>query len=181
MQKIIAASYVNRNQADTAIHRLMSDGFDRSSIGLALSQATRDVQFGQRDLALEGAALGAGTGGVLGALVAGLTVTASLSVPGVGFLAAGPLVAALAGATTGVASGGALGALAGSGMSEKELHGLLGDIESGRLVVSVLTQTENEADIARRAFRDTGGVMHSTPASRTTRAKTAAVQAQATS
>ena len=59
----------------------------------------------------EGAATGAALGGLFGAIVAGLAAIGSITVPGVGLLASGPIVAALAGGGAGAAVGGLTGAL----------------------------------------------------------------------
>jgi hypothetical protein len=68
----------------------------------------------------EGVAVGATGGGAIGAIAAGLAAVGALAIPGVGILAAGPIVAALAGAAAGGAAGGLIGGLIGLGIPEHE-------------------------------------------------------------
>ncbi len=101
-------------------------GYGRDDISVMMDDKTRERAFGSMVNAKgsEGIAAGATIGGVLGAIVAGLTATGSVAaIAGTGGLAAplvaGPLAAALAGLGVGAAGGGIVGGLIGVGVAEK--------------------------------------------------------------
>jgi len=111
MQTLVAL-YRNFNDAQNAVNDLVNSGIDRNMISLVANNATgeysdyvSDTDYDDDDAvtADQGAAFGAASGGIIGAL-AGL---GALAIPGIGpVIAAGPLIAAL--------TGGAVGALAGA-------------------------------------------------------------------
>jgi hypothetical protein len=101
----------------------------------------------------KGGATGALLGGALGALIAGLTAVGSLAVPGVGVLAAGPIVAALSGTGAGAALGGATGALAKAGFAEADARRFHDELKKGRAVIVVRTDTEEEVIAANDILR----------------------------
>jgi len=109
MQTLVAL-YRNFADAENAVDELVS-GIDRTMISLVANNATGEYSDYMSDVdddedavtADQGAAFGAASGGIIGAL-AGL---GALAIPGIGpVIAAGPLIAAL--------TGGAVGALAGA-------------------------------------------------------------------
>src|ERR1700722_11734820 len=99
--------------ANQAIADLLSAGLTKDEISLIISDkakahfsaATKDTG----DRAVADTAIGAGTGGALGALLAGLTMAGAILIPGAQLLVAGPLVAVLTGAGAGAAVGGLAG------------------------------------------------------------------------
>jgi hypothetical protein len=107
MQTLVAL-YRNFTDAQNAVDALVRSGVDRNMISLVANNVTGEYSDYVRDdddavKSGEGAAFGAASGGIIGALV-GL---GALAIPGIGpVIAAGPLIAAL--------TGGAVGALAGA-------------------------------------------------------------------
>jgi len=110
MQTLVAL-YHNFADAQSAVDELVRSGVDRTMISLVANNVTGeysryvDPDYDADDAvtADDGAAFGAASGGIIGAL-AGL---GALAIPGIGpVIAAGPLIAAL--------TGGAIGALAGA-------------------------------------------------------------------
>jgi len=107
MQTLVAL-YHNFADAQSAVDALVRSGVDRSNVSVVANNVAGE--YGKHDYstddavtAEDGAAFGAASGGVIGAL-AGL---GALAIPGIGpVIAAGPLIAAL--------TGGAIGALAGA-------------------------------------------------------------------
>jgi hypothetical protein len=107
MQTLVAL-YRNFTDAQNAVDALVRSGVDRTNISVVANNVTGE--YGTHDYSNEdavtaedGAAFGAASGGIIGAL-AGL---GALAIPGIGpVIAAGPLIAAL--------TGGAVGALAGA-------------------------------------------------------------------
>jgi uncharacterized protein (TIGR02271 family) len=114
MQTLVAL-YRNFNDAQNAVDELVRNGVDRSMISLVANNATGEYTDYVRDdddavKAEEGAAFGAASGGIIGALV-GL---GALAIPGIGpVIAAGPLIAALTGGAVGALAGAPTGGLVG--------------------------------------------------------------------
>jgi hypothetical protein len=116
MAQTITALFESHTAAYSAVQDLVDHGFERTTIGVMAQDntssdgtvTTRVATPGGPSGVAQGAGLGAALGG-LGGLVVGLT---ALSVPGVGpVLAGGLLAAALTGAGVGAVTGGMVGAL----------------------------------------------------------------------
>jgi hypothetical protein len=119
MQTVVAL-FRDFNHAEQAVDHLVRQGYDRNQMSLVSSNASgehdRHVRTnGDRGLVTqdavtpsEGAAFGAASGGVIGALL-GL---GALAIPGIGpVIAAGPLIAALTGGVIGAVAGAPTGGL----------------------------------------------------------------------
>ena len=91
------------------------------------------------------------TGGALAAIAAAATV----AVPGLGLLVAGPIAAALAGAGAGAVVGGGIGALVGAGIPEERVKEYESGLKEGGILMGVTprprrigrTSTRNGASI----------------------------------
>jgi uncharacterized membrane protein len=150
--------YDDPAQAEAAVERLRSLGYQRDDIGVMMNDKTAEREFAQRtgSKAAEGAATGAAVGGLLGAIVAGLTATGSVvAVAGTGGaaapLVAGPLAAALAGLGAGGAAGGILGALIGAGIPEHKAREYAERVDNGGILIGVRPRAEDRARV-REAF-----------------------------
>lgn len=115
MQTLVAL-YHSMSDAQSALEELVRSGVDRSKISLVANNSTGEftdyVNHSTEDVvtAEQGAAFGAASGGIIGALV-GL---GALAIPGIGpVIAAGPLVSALAGGAVGVLAGAPTGGIVG--------------------------------------------------------------------
>jgi hypothetical protein len=144
MATLVTGLFKSRGNADRAVEDLVHYGFTRDDISLLMSDATRGREFGMQmaTKAPEGAATGATIGGVLGAIAAGLVALGVLAVPGLGLVAAGPIVATLAGLGAGAAAGGLTGALIGLGLPEHEAKFYNEAIERGGILVGVYTHDD---------------------------------------
>ena len=162
--KAIMGSFRTFDHACAAISRLESHGVAPEKIGLIAPEQVRDhlTRIDRKSKAPEGAAIGGATGVALGALAAGLTAVASIAVPGVGLLAAGPLAAALAGAGAGGAAGGAIGGLVGLGLTEHEARFHTSVLKNGGYVVSVSSDEPREQKAAREVLSQLGEKSEST-------------------
>src|ERR1044071_9130263 len=111
MATLVTGLFRSRADADRAVEDLVHYGWSRDDISLLMSDATRGREFGlaMATKAPEGAATGATIGGVLGAIAAGLVALGIIAIPGIGLVAAGPIVATLAGLGAGGAAGGVEG------------------------------------------------------------------------
>jgi hypothetical protein len=134
----------------------MAAGFGPGDVSVLVGDHAAGKHFGikEKTKAPEGAAAGAAIGGTLGAIVIGLVAVGSIALPGIGLLAAGPIVAALAGAGAGGATGGILGGLIGATMPEHEAA-LVKTLERGHILLAVAAQGER-AEMVQKIFRETG-------------------------
>lgn len=150
MATLVTGIFKTRSGAERAVDDLISNGFSRDDISLLMSDMTRGREFGveMATKAPEGAAAGATVGGVLGAIAAGLVALGTIVVPGLGLLAAGPVVAILAGLGAGAAAGGLTGALIGLGIPEHEAKFYNDAIERGGILVGAYAH-DDKKDVAR--------------------------------
>ncbi|MCA9641220.1 MAG: hypothetical protein KC492_11020, partial [Myxococcales bacterium] len=152
--KVISGAFDSSLKARSAINELYARGVRQQAISVMMPEQAKDefARIDDNTKAPEGAAIGGAAGIALGGLAAGLTAVATVIVPGVGILAAGPIVAALAGAGAGGVVGGALGGLIGYGVTEHEAK--LGQevLKKGGYVVMVSTDNKSEHEIAKDVF-----------------------------
>ena len=153
--------------AGSAVDRLHQMGYDREDIGVMMDDKTRERAFAAmtNSKGSEGIAAGATIGGVLGAIVAGVTATGSVAViAGTGGLAApfvaGPLVAALAGLGAGGAAGGIVGGLIGAGIAEDRAKKYEQGLREGGVLVAVRPKGPQSRHDVRRVLEanDDAGV-----------------------
>lgn len=154
MSKVITAIFESNNNAAGSLESLVAKGFDSGDISLIASEDFDHETFGveTHSKLAEGAAIGAGTGGAIGAVIAGLTAVGTIATGGAGLLVAGPIVAALAGAGAGAAGGSVLGGLIGSGIPEHEVKHYEDAIKKGHVMVGVNCKDSDECDTARDVF-----------------------------
>jgi hypothetical protein len=139
------------------VDRLKAAGFSGNDISVLLpdKSGTKDFAHEHHTKAPEGAAVGAGSGAVVGGALGWLAGIGSLAIPGVGpFIAAGPLMATLGGAAVGGAVGGVTGALIGLGMPEYEAKQYEGKIRNGGALISVHSDNSDEVNRAKKIFKD---------------------------
>lgn len=129
------------------------------------SQGTHDFAHENSTKTPEGAAVGAGTGAILGGAVGWLAGIGTLAIPGVGpLIAAGPILALLAGVATGGVAGGLVGALVGMGIPEYEAQRYEGKLREGNILLAVHTDDAEESARVRQIFTDEQGEAISTGA-----------------
>lgn len=158
MSTLVTALFKNRAAAGDAVERLLQSGFSQNNISMLMSESTRGQEFTvtTETKAPEGAAAGAAVGGVLGALVASLVAVGSLAVPGIGLVAAGPIVAAMAGLGAGGAAGGLVGGLIGIGVPEHEATFFSEKVTDGGILVGVYSG-DDRTSIAKNVLSEAGG------------------------
>lgn len=136
---LITGVFRDRQAAESAITQMETAGVTPSQISLVMTDEARGKYFTFKESSKvdEGAAAGAGVGGLLGA-VAGLAFAAgSVLIPGLNVIVTGTLVSALAGLGAGAATGGLLGGLIGAGIPEHEAKVYEKDIQAGHVLVAV--------------------------------------------
>jgi hypothetical protein len=155
------AVYGDRVPAEAAVERLHDMGYGREDISVMMDDKTREKAFAAMTNAKgsEGIATGATIGGVLGAIVAGMTATGSVvAIAGTGGLATplvvGPLAAALAGLGAGGAAGGIIGGSVGAGIGEHRAKEIEKGLRDGGILVAVKPKSKEHRGDVRRAFGD---------------------------
>lgn len=145
--KQVSAIYKSNTQAMNAVRGLENMGFSDKDISFLVSQnsweADKEVALKNSTKAAEGTAIGAGIGGVAGAIVGGLTAVGAVAATGgVGLLAVGPLVAALTGAGAAGATGGIIGGLIGMGLPEVEANYVDRELANGSAMIGVSVDSD---------------------------------------
>jgi len=157
MKKSVFGLINNRQEAETVLERLKIAGFasDDVSMLFADTSGTRDFALKHETKAPEGATTGGGTGFVVGGVLGWLAGIGTLAIPGLGpFIAAGPIMAALSGAAVGTAVGGIAGALIGMGLPEFEAKRFESKVKEGRILVSVHTESSENADRVEQILKE---------------------------
>ncbi len=159
MSKSIFCIASHESQAETIVDRLRVAGFMSDDISVLFPDKTSTKNFAheKNTKAPEGATVGGGTGAAVGAALGWLVGIGALAIPGVGpFIAAGPIMAALSGAAVGGTVGGIVGALVGMGIPEFEAKRYEGSIKNGNVLISVHTETADQAHSAKEIFEKAG-------------------------
>ena len=157
MSKLISGIFPTRNSADRAVQDLLDDGFRQADISVLLSESNVGHEFTveKGTKAPEGVATGAAIGGAVGAVAMGLAAIATVAIPGMAFVAAGPIVAALTGMGAGAAAGGITGGLIGLGIPEHEAKLYNEKMGSGGVLVGVHAEGDR-ANSAKRILEAAG-------------------------
>jgi len=151
MSKLITGIFPTRSSADRAVQDLVSAGFRTEDVSVLMPETDvgREFNVEKNTKAPEGAATGATIGGVVGAVAMGLAAIGTVAVPGLAFVAGGPIVAALTGLGAGAAAGGLTGALVGLGIPEHEAKIYKEKMGAGGVLVGVTA----DGDRAKEAKR----------------------------
>jgi uncharacterized protein YjbJ (UPF0337 family) len=164
----VTGLYRTPEDATRAYEELTSrHGYKAEDVDVLMSDETRARYFGDAGPGQEAKAgskmaegLGKGSaigGGVGAALAAVFAVGASVAIPGLGLVVAGPIAAALAGAGAGAATGGLIGALIGAGIPEDRAAEYERGIREGGIVVGTRARDDEHAAVLERDFGNTGG------------------------
>jgi hypothetical protein len=151
--------YKNRATAETAVDRLLAEGFSNQDVSVLMSDnsGSKDFATEKNTKAPEGTTTGVGVGGAVGGTLGLLAGIGALAIPGVGpLIAAGPIMAGLAGLGIGGAVGGLVGALVGMGIPEYEAKRYEGRVKDGGILLSVHCNTSEEISKAKDILKETG-------------------------
>lgn len=150
------AVFKNRLAAESAISQLESAGITPAQISIVMTDETRGSHFKikESDKSDEGAATGAGIGGLIGAVAGTILSAGVIVIPGLNLVVAGTLVSALAGLGTGAVAGGVVGGLIGAGIPEHEAKYYEKAIASGNILVAVETNSSEQKKTVERVFND---------------------------
>ena len=149
---IMTSSFRDRASAERAYNAVSARGYTSDEIHVFMSDDTRKRLFvdgGKTDLgnnALKGAGVGGAVGGAVGATLVGImAAAATLTLPGIGLLVAGPLAGALAGGAAGAAAGGLLGLLVGAGIPADRAKLYETELKDGGIILGVKPKHEEDA------------------------------------
>jgi hypothetical protein len=162
--------FPDREAAERAYQALRSRGYTAADVSVLMAAETRERLLGaaapasppapasspapdgdaRHSKALEGAGVGAGAGVVAGGVLGALVAAATVVIPGVGLVLAGPLAAAMAGAGVGGAAGGVIGALVGAGIPEDRAVRYEPGLRAGGIVMGVSPRSDEDATYFER-------------------------------
>ncbi|MGE0326288.1 MAG: hypothetical protein AB7K71_34185 [Polyangiaceae bacterium] len=148
------AVYRDHSHAERAVAELERRGVDRRRLSLFLTEEVSGLIPKVRPAVPEGAV----AGGALGALLAGLGGIATLALPGLGLVVAGPLAIALESALVGAVSGGFAGALIGIGVPENQAKRYAESLLEHGVIVAASPADPDEAGLIEDIFENTRGV-----------------------
>ncbi|MEQ8318455.1 MAG: hypothetical protein RIE77_04300 [Phycisphaerales bacterium] len=153
---VITGLFDTPQDAAAAVHTLEARGISESEISIMAGENFKKEAFAidSHSKLPEGVAIGAGAGGAVVALAAGLTAVGTVATGGAGLLVAGPVVAALAGAGAGAATGGVIGGAIGAAIPEHEVKHYEDAVQEGSVLVGVHTDDSDHKDIAKQTFKD---------------------------
>jgi hypothetical protein len=159
MSKSAYCIATSQTQASQIVDRLKAAGFVNSDIAILFpdKRGAKDFGHAKGTKAPEGAAVGAGTGALLGGTLGWLAGIGTLAIPGVGpFIAAGPIMAALGGVALGGTVGGLTGTLVGLGVPEYEAKLYEGKLREGNILLSVHSDEADRLTRAKTIFKECG-------------------------
>lgn len=135
-----------RTEAEELINQLELAGITQDQISVVMSDKTRGAHFGIKESSKveEGVTVGATAGGLAGAIAGALLAAGTIAIPGVNLVVAGALAPALAGLGAGGVTGGLVGGLIGSGIPEHEAKSYEDDIEAGKILLAVKTESHDQ-------------------------------------
>jgi hypothetical protein len=150
--------YYDVDDAVAAAERLHALGYSQDEISVLMDDKTRERAFSAitNVKGSEGVAAGATIGGVLGAIIVGLTATGTIVATGgaAAPLVVGPLAAALAGLGAGAVGGGIVGGLIGVGIGETRAHQYERGLREGGILLAVTPKSKEHIEKVRGALSD---------------------------
>ena len=155
MTTTVTGIFTSRTAAEQAIRDMEAVGIQHNQISFVMTDESRGSKFKfiESSKADEGAAAGAGVGGLLGTIAGGILSEGVLAIPGLNLVVTGALVSAQAGLGAGAITGGLVGGLIGAGIPEHEAKLYEKEIQSGNVLVSVQTETSEQRDNVENILR----------------------------
>ena len=151
MSHTVTATFKNRVAAEDALIALEDIGITEDQISLVVTDETRGASFDIREGTKmdEGAAVGATTVGIVGAVLGSLLAAGVVAIPGLNLVVAGGLISGLAGLGAGAATGGFVGALIGAGIPEHEAKIYENAVKEGAILLAVRTKNHDEKKLVK--------------------------------
>lgn len=143
------------NHADMTVRLLVERGFRPQDISTLYPDrhGEHDFAFEANTKLPEGALMGIGLGGVIGAML-GIALGLAGMFPGLSMLVqSGPLITALSGAAIGAFVIGIIGAIVGYTVPEIEAKHYEGKVTIGTILIGIHTNSRSETKVARSILR----------------------------
>lgn len=154
----VSATFKDRLSAETAFVELEQMGISENQLSLIMTDDVRGQYYIEESSKVdEGAAAGAGIGGLIGAIAGTVAAAGLIVVPGLNLIVTGALMSSLAGLGAGALSGGLIGGLIGAGIPENEAKLYEDEVRSGNILLVVDALTDEEAVEVRRVLADQNG------------------------
>lgn len=166
-RKMVTAVFRNQDDAERAFDSLRLINYSETEVAIVMSEKTRTDWYSRVDKsdrhevgskAVEGmgvgGAIGTAVGVTLGAVAA---IGATIALPGLGLIIAGPIAAALAGGGAGALSGGLIGGLVGLGISEDNAEAYQEVLRQGGAMVAVEPHTREDVPKIEKRFKNNNG------------------------
>jgi hypothetical protein len=152
----VTGIFRTRAEAEEAITRLETGGISESQIGMVMTDLARGSHFRMEESskADEGAAAGAGIGGLVGVVLGSVLSAGTIAIPGLNLVVVGALAPALAGLGAGAVAGGLIGGLIGAGIPEHEAKMYEKEIKRGNVLLAVTAKTSEQTRFVKDVFRD---------------------------
>lgn len=149
MADLVTGLFDSESAAESAVSQLRNMGYGQNEITIIMKDRGAADQLAHEtgSRAMEGIGTGAAIGGTIGAVLAGLLAVGTVTIPGVGLIAAGALAAMFAGAGAGGVAGGLIGWLANAGIPKDVAPYYERGLQSGGVVVAVATHPGQEARV----------------------------------
>ena len=149
MANLITGLFDTEAAAENAVAQIKQLGYNQNEISIIMKDraAAAEMAHETGSRTMEGAGKGAMVGGTVGAVLAGLLAVGTVTIPGVGLLAAGPLAAMLAGAGAGGAAGSLIGWMASAGIPDDVAPYYERGLSDGGIVVAVAAHAGEEARV----------------------------------
>lgn len=149
MANLITGLFDTEAAAENAVSQLKQFGYGQNEISIIMKDSRAAEEFAHEtgSRTMEGVGTGAAIGGTIGAVLAGLLAVGSVTIPGVGLLAAGPLAAMFAGAGAGGLAGTVIGWLVGAGVPNDVAPYYERGLSEGGVVVAVAAHPGDEARV----------------------------------
>jgi len=149
MANLITGLFDTESAAENAVSQLKSYGYTQNEISIVMKDRAAAKEFVEEtgSKTMEGVGTGAAIGGTIGAVLAGILAGGSVTIPGVGLIAAGSIAAMLAGAGAGGIAGGLLGWLVGAGIPEDVAPYYERGLSEGGVVVAVAAHPGDESRV----------------------------------
>lgn len=163
---MVTGLFSDRENAERAYDAVTRRGYDRDEVNVVMSDDTRKKHFAassdmETELGskvTEGAGVGGAIGGTVGAIAGAVAaIGASLAIPGMGLIIAGPIAAALAGAGAGGLAGGLVGALVGWGIPEERVEHYENGIKKGGILMGITPRSEEDAAYFEKEWKNNRG------------------------
>jgi hypothetical protein len=160
MANLITGLFETEAAAETSVAQLKQLGYGQNEITIVMKDrgAADNLAHDAGARTMEGVGAGAAIGGTIGAVLAGLLAVGSVTIPGVGLLAAGPLAAMLAGAGAGGIAGSLVGWLTSLGVPEDVAPYYERGLNAGGVVVAVAAHPGDESRVQQ--ILQTGSVAY---------------------